>query len=52
MAEHTKHKDVPGIDMVALRRLLSVHEITQKHRLGKWPEVSDIVERLPHLLCA
>ena len=30
----------------------SFHEITQKHRLGKWPEVGDIVERLPHLLRA
>lgn len=30
----------------------SFHEITQKHRLGKWPEVSGIVERLPHLLRA
>ena len=30
----------------------SFHEITHKHRLGKWPEVSDIVERLPHLLRA
>ena len=30
----------------------SIHEITQKHRLGKWPEVSGIVERLPHLLRA
>ncbi len=28
----------------------SFHEITQKHRLGKWPEIGDIVERLPSLL--
>ena len=27
-------------------------QITQKHRLGKWPEVGDIAERLPHLLRA
>lgn len=28
------------------------HEITAKHRSGKWPEVGDIVARLPHLLRA
>jgi PIN domain nuclease of toxin-antitoxin system len=28
----------------------SFHEITQKHRSGKWPEVGGIVERLPSLL--
>jgi PIN domain nuclease of toxin-antitoxin system len=28
------------------------HEITQKHRSGKWPEVGDIVGRLPQLLRA
>ena len=30
----------------------SFHEITQKHRSGKWPEVGDIVRRLPQLLRA
>ncbi len=30
----------------------SFHEITQKHRSGKWPEVEDIVRRLPQLLRA
>lgn len=30
----------------------SFHEITQKHRLGKWPEVGGIVKRLPQLLRA
>jgi len=30
----------------------SFHEITQKHRSGKWPEVSPIVARLPALLRA
>ena len=28
----------------------SFHEITQKHRSGKWPEVGPIVGRLPQLL--
>jgi len=28
------------------------HEITQKHRSGKWPEVGAIVNRLPSLLRA
>lgn len=28
------------------------HEITQKHRSGKWPEVANIVGRLPQLLRA
>ena len=28
------------------------HEITAKHRSGKWPEVGGIVGRLPHLLRA
>lgn len=28
------------------------HEITAKHRPGKWPEVDGIVERLPQLLRA
>lgn len=30
----------------------SFHEITQKHRSGKWPEVGAIVARLPTLLRA
>lgn len=30
----------------------SFHEITQKHRSGKWPEVGSIVPRLPALLRA
>ena len=30
----------------------AIHEITAKHRSGKWPEVSGIVERLPRLLRA
>lgn len=30
----------------------SFNEITQKHRIGKWPEVSGIVGRLPQLLRA
>lgn len=30
----------------------SFHEITAKHRSGKWPEVGPIVDRLPHLLQA
>ena len=30
----------------------SFHEIAQKHRLGKWPEVDGIVQRLPQLLRA
>ena len=30
----------------------SFHEITQKHRSGKWPEVGSIVRRLPQLLRA
>jgi len=30
----------------------SFHEITQKHRAGKWPEVGPIVPRLPALLRA
>lgn len=30
----------------------AIHEITAKHRSGKWPEVSGIVERLPQLLRA
>ncbi|WP_222861688.1 type II toxin-antitoxin system VapC family toxin [Oceaniovalibus sp. ACAM 378] len=30
----------------------SFHEITSKHRTGKWPEVGSVVERLPHLLRA
>ncbi|MFN3538318.1 MAG: type II toxin-antitoxin system VapC family toxin [Brevundimonas sp.] len=30
----------------------SFHEITQKHRSGKWPEVGAIVGRLPQLLRA
>jgi PIN domain nuclease of toxin-antitoxin system len=30
----------------------SFHEVTQKHRLGKWPEVDGIVGRLPRLLRA
>lgn len=30
----------------------SFHEITQKHRSGKWPEVSAIIGRLPQLLRA
>ena len=30
----------------------SFHEITQKHRSGKWPEVGNIVSRLPQLLRA
>lgn len=29
-----------------------LHEITAKHRSGKWPEVGAIVDRLPHLLRA
>ena len=28
----------------------SFHEIAQKHRSGKWPEVGGIVARLPQLL--
>ncbi len=28
----------------------SFHEITQKHRSGKWPDVGGVVERLPSLL--
>ena len=30
----------------------SFHEIAQKHRLGKWPEVSGIVGQMPQLLRA
>jgi PIN domain nuclease of toxin-antitoxin system len=30
----------------------ALHEITAKHRAGKWPEVDHIVGRLPHLLRA
>lgn len=30
----------------------ALHEITVKHRSGKWPEVNHIVARLPHLLRA
>lgn len=30
----------------------SLHEITQKHRLGKWPEMDGIVGRLMQLLRA
>jgi len=30
----------------------SFHEITQKHRSGKWPEVGGIIPRLPQLLRA
>lgn len=30
----------------------SFHEITTKHRLGKWPEVAKIIPRLPQLLRA
>jgi len=30
----------------------SFHEITQKHRSGKWPEVGSILARLPALLRA
>lgn len=30
----------------------SFHEITQKHRSGKWPEIGAIVPRLPALLRA
>ncbi|MDV7142998.1 type II toxin-antitoxin system VapC family toxin [Tropicimonas sp. TH_r6] len=30
----------------------SLHEITAKHRSGKWPEVGEIVMRLPQLLRA
>jgi PIN domain nuclease of toxin-antitoxin system len=30
----------------------SFHEITQKHRSGKWPEVGPLVTRLPALLRA
>lgn len=30
----------------------SFHEITSRHRAGKWPEVGSVVERLPHLLRA
>ena len=30
----------------------AIHEITAKHRSGKWPEVGDIVERLHRLLRA
>ncbi|KUF10862.1 type II toxin-antitoxin system VapC family toxin [Pseudoponticoccus marisrubri] len=30
----------------------SFHEITAKHRSGKWPEVGGIVDRLPQLLRA
>jgi PIN domain nuclease of toxin-antitoxin system len=30
----------------------SFHEITAKHRSGKWPEVGPIIARLPQLLAA
>lgn len=30
----------------------SFHEVAQKHRLGKWPEVEAVIARLPQLLRA
>jgi PIN domain nuclease of toxin-antitoxin system len=54
--------DMPDIDPAAKAAIAdaqtvyvppcSFHEITQKHRSGKWPEVGAIVARLPALLRA
>lgn len=54
--------DMPDLNPIARAAIMDVqtvyvapcsfHEITQKHRSGKWPEVGSVVPRLPALLRA